>query len=235
MKNSIFIVFITLFFTACGVLPKQEINFTKPKIQIPKKIPTPKNNKGSLYSMQGASLFADKKDLQVGDIIQINISESLSADSNDKRELTSTRNSNLGGGVLAATGTNALNGTVNKLANKLNGTLGVGFSTNSSSSDKGVVKTQFDETFETVISAIIEETYQNGNYFIKGSKELLIDGQKQEIIISGVIRPYDITSDNSVSSSQMANLKVLYDKEGQEADILDTPWGTRLFRAIWPF
>ncbi|MBU3013316.1 flagellar basal body L-ring protein FlgH [Poseidonibacter lekithochrous] len=235
MKNSILLITITFLFTACGVLPEQEINFTKPRIQIPKKIPAPKNNKGSLYSMQGASLFADKKDLQVGDIIQINISESLSADSNDKRELTSTRENDLGGGILAGTGTNVLNGTVNNLANKLNGTLGVGFSTNSSSSDKGAVKTQFDETFETVISAIIEETYQNGNYFIKGSKELLIDGQKQEIIISGVIRPYDISSDNSISSSQMANLKVLYDKEGQEANILETPWGTKLFRAIWPF
>ncbi|MAD42733.1 MAG: flagellar biosynthesis protein FlgH [Arcobacter sp.] len=235
MKNSILLVAITLLFTACGVLPKQEINFTKPKIQIPKKTPAPKNNKGSLYSMQGASLFADKKDLQVGDIIQINISESLSADTNNKRELTSTRDNDLGGGILAGTGTNVLGGTVNSLADKLNGTLGVGFTTNSSSSDKGAVKTQLDETFETVISAIIEQTYQNGNYFIKGSKELLIDGQKQEIIISGVIRPYDITSDNTVSSSQMANLKVLYDKEGQEADILETPWGTKIFRVIWPF
>ena len=42
------------------------------------------------------------------------------------------------------------------------------------------------------ISAIIEETYQNGNYYIKGSKEMLIEGQKQKIIVSGVIRPYDI-------------------------------------------
>lgn len=235
MRNSIFILIIAVLFTACGITEKQEISFNKPKIQIPKKYPAPKNNKGSLYSMQGASLFADKKDLQVGDIIQINISESLSSDSSNSRELTSSRDSNLGGGLLAGTGTNVLNGTVNNLANKLNGTLGVGFSTNSSSSDTGESSSSFDETFETVISAIIEETYQNGNYFIKGSKELLIDGQKQQIIVSGVIRPYDITSDNSIESSQMANLKVLYDKEGEEADILETPWGTKLIRAIWPF
>jgi len=235
MRNNILILLVAVFFIACGVTEKQDISFNKPKIQIPKKNPVPKNNKGSLYSMQGASLFADKKDLQVGDIIQINISESLSSDSTNSRELTSSRDSNLGGGLLASTGTNTLNSTVNNLANKLNGTLGVGFSTNSSSSDSGEATSSFDETFETVISAIIEETYQNGNYFIKGSKELLIDGQKQEIIVSGVIRPYDITSDNSIESSQMANLKVLYDKEGEEADIMETPWGTKIIRAIWPF
>ena len=235
MQNNILILIIAVFFTSCGLIEKQEIDFKKPKIQIPKKYPAPRNNKGSLYSRQGASLFADKKDLQIGDIIQINISESLSSDSSNSRDLTSTRDTNLGGGLLAGTGTNTLSGSVNSLANKLNGTLGVGFSTNSSSSDSGEATSSFDETFETVISAIIEETYQNGNYFIKGSKELLIDGQKQQIIVSGVIRPYDITSDNSIESSQMANLKVLYDKEGEEADIMETPWGSKLIRAIWPF
>ena len=235
MQNSILVLIVAVFFTACGIIEKQEIDFNKPKIQIPKKYPAPKNNKGSLYSMQGASLFADKKDLQIGDIIQINISETLTSDSSNSRDLTSTRDTSLGGGLLAGTGTNTLNGSVNSLANKLNGTLGVGFSTNSATSDSGEATSSFDETFETVISAIIVETYQNGNYFIKGSKELLIDGQKQQIIVSGVIRPYDITSDNSIESSQMANLKVLYDKEGEEADIMETPWGSKLIRAIWPF
>lgn len=235
MRNNILLIIVATFFTACGVLPKQEISFTKPKIQIPKKIPAPKSNKGSLYSMQGASLFADKKDLQIGDIIQIEISESLSSDSSNSRELKSDRESSLGGGLLSSTGTNVLGGTANNLANKLNGTLGIDFNTNSSSSNKGEASSTFDESFSTTISAIIEETYQNGNYFIKGSKELLIDGQKQEIIVSGVIRPYDITSDNSIESSQMANLKVLYDKEGEEADVMNTPWGTKLIKAIWPF
>ena len=235
MRNSILILAVTFFFVGCGISQKQEIDFKKPTIQIPKKYPAPKNNKGSLYSMQGASLFADKKDLQIGDIIQINISETLTSDSSNSRDLTSTRDTSLGGGLLAGTGTNTLNGSVNSLTNKLNGTLGVGFSTNSATSDSGEATSSFDETFETVISAIIVETYQNGNYFIKGSKELLIDGQKQQIIVSGVIRPYDITSDNSIESSQMANLKVLYDKEGEEADIMETPWGSKLIRAIWPF
>ena len=92
-----------------------------------------------------------------------------------------------------------------------------------------------DETFATTISAIIEETYQNGNYYIKGRKEMLIEGQRQEIIVSGVIRPYDITSDNSINSSQIADLKLLYDKDGTESDILETPWGLKLIRSIWPF
>lgn len=234
MRNSFIIILILAIFSGCSA-SKEELAFEKPEIQIPKKSPEPLKNKGSLYSVQGTSLFADKKDLQVGDIIQIVISEDLTSKSNNKRELSSTRDNSLGGGLLAATGTNTLGGTVGNAANKFNSNLGVNFETNSSASDKGKVKTELDETFATTISAIIEETYQNGNYYIKGKKEMLIEGQRQEIIVSGVIRPYDITSDNSINSSQIADLKLLYDKNGTESDILETPWGLKFMRAIWPF
>ena len=234
MRNSFIIILILAVFSGCSA-SKEELAFEKPEIQIPKKSPEPLKNKGSLYSVQGTSLFADKKDLQVGDIIQIVISEDLTSKSNNKRELSSTRDNSLGGGLLAATGTNTLGGTVGNAANKFNSNLGVNFETNSSASDKGKVKTELDETFATTISAIIEETYQNGNYYIKGKKEMLIEGQRQEIIVSGVIRPYDITSDNSINSSQIADLKLLYDKNGTESDILETPWGLKFMRAIWPF
>ncbi len=220
-----------VFFTACSATNQNEIVFEKPLAQVPKKPPVVKKNKGSLYSMEGTSLFADKKDLQIGDIIQILIDEELDSNSNNKRELSNSSNTNLGGGVFTSTG----GGVVGSVANELNRNVGVGFGTNSANSDAGSVKTQFEETFSTTISAIIQETYQNGNYYIRGTKELLIEGQKQKIIVTGVIRPYDITSDNSINSSQIANLKLLYDKDGTESDILETPWGTKLLRSIWPF
>lgn len=222
---------VAVFFTACASSEPQ-IKFEEPKVQIPKPQPSPKKNKGSLYSMEGTSLFADKKDLQVGDIIQVNIDENLTSNTNNKRELSNDRNSSLGGGVLAGAG---LGSTASGITDKFNRNLGVDFSTQSSNSDSGEVKTSFAESFSTSISAIIQQTYQNGNYYIKGSKELLIDGQKQVIIVTGVIRPYDISSENSISSNQIANLKLMYDKEGTEADIMETPWGIKLMRAIWPF
>lgn len=235
MKNSIFLILFAFAFSACSAITKPTLEFEKPDVQIPKKQPEARKNKGSLYSVQGTSLFADKKDLQVGDIIQIIINEDLTTKTDNKRELTSDRNNNLGGGVFASMGGVETGGIVGSATDTFNKNLGVSFNTKSSSSDKGKVKTQVSEKFQTTISAIIEETYQNGNYYIKGKKEVLLDEQKQTIIISGIIRPYDITSDNAINSSQMADLKVLYEKDGTEADVLSTPWGTRILRAIWPF
>ena len=235
MKNILFLFIISLLFTSCGALTEPKIDFTKPPQQIAKEPPVVRKNKGSLYSVQGTSLFADKKDLQVGDIIQVVISEGITQKSNNKRELTSDRKNEFGGGMFASMGTDPLNSTVGRVTDKANSVFGVNFNTESSDSDKGKVKTQVNENFDTKISAIIDETYQNGNYFIKGNKEVIIDGQKQEIVITGVIRPYDITSDNSINSSQIANLKMLYKKDGAEADLLQVPWGTKILRAIWPF
>ncbi len=230
MKSSIFILFILFIFTAC--VNEQNIEFQKPKLQVPKKIPIVKKKKGSLYSLKGPSLFADKKDLQVGDIIQVRISESLSSNTNNKRETGASRTNSLGGGVFAA---GTVGGKASQIAEKLNPITNLGFSTNTTTANNGEVKTKLSETFSTNVSAIIEETYQNGNYYIKGFKEMLIDGQKQSLVLTGVIRPYDISSDNAISSSQIANLKILYQKNGEEQDVLHVPWGLSIIQKFWPF
>lgn len=234
IRNILALTILTiLLFTGCST--KQEIDVdTTPKMQVPKQVEPTVKRKGALYSRRGASLFADKKDLQVGDIIQILIAETLTNDSTNERDLSKTNSNSLGGGVFTSPTSTTSTGP-ERVAKKLNNALGMGFSSNTSSSFSGSAETKVDEEFTTTISAIIEQTYQNGNYFIKGSKEMLINGEKQNIKISGVIRPYDITPENTVNSSQLANLKILYHKEGEDSDSLKKGWGTRLLESISPF
>lgn len=232
-RNVLITVFLSfLIFTGCTTKQKIDVD-TTPKMQVPKQIEPAVKRKGALYSRRGASLFADKKDLQVGDIIQILIAETLTNDSTNERDLSKSNSNNLGGGVFTSPGTDSTGPA--RVAKKLNNALGIGFSSNTSSTFSGSAETKVDEEFTTTISAIIEQTYQNGNYFIKGSKEMLINGEKQNIKISGVIRPYDITPENTVNSSQLANLKILYQKDGEDADSLKKGWGTKLLESISPF
>jgi len=237
MKYSLyFLIFISLLFNACSV-KKQTINLEEqPKEQVlikNKKIT--KQYKGSLYSQQGGSLFADKKDLQVGDILQVNISESLKNTSKNSRDLSKNSSTSLGGAVVAPVG-GIINsaGTASRIA-KLNNNLSLGIKTNSSNSFKGSTSSKFDEKFSTIVSVVITRIYKNGNYFISGKKELLIDNQKQKIAISGIIRPYDISPTNTVLSSQIANLKLLYKKDGDDTDSMNKSWGTKLLEKVWPF
>ena len=233
--NFFYFIFIGFIFIGCS--DQKNINLDqKPPKQVPlktKKFAT--HYKGTLYSRAGASLFADKKDLQIGDIIQVNISESLKNDSKNSRALTKNNSNSLGGGLFAPVkGVTNTAGTTARI-NRLNNALGVGFSSTTANSFSGSATSKFDEKFSTIISVVITNIYQNGNYFIKGNKELLINNQKQEIGISGVIRPYDISPDNTVLSSQIANLKVVYIKTGEEYEVLHKPWAARFIENIWPF
>lgn len=234
MKSILLVVILIFGLTACS--NNEKLDFSKPKMQIPKPPKSINKKKGSLYTRTGPSLFADKKDLQVGDIIQVQISESLTSDVKNERELKRNGSTSLGGGLLSPiTGGSGLNSTMQRGVNDFNKTFGIDFKASSSTANKGEAKTKLNESFSTTVSVIIEQTYQNGNYYIKGSKEILIDGQKQELVLSGVIRPYDITPENTVSSSQVASLKILYKKEGEERDILHVPWGLRIIQMFWPF
>lgn len=239
MKHSKIVFSIIIVFWIMGCTSnKQQMNLNeKPKNQYPKKNETQKiqNYKGTLYSRQGASLFADKKDLQIGDILQVNVSESLTNDSKNSRALTKTNEVSLGGGVLAPlNGVTNTQGTTSRL-NKFNNSVGIGFNSNTENSFSGSATSKFDEEFSTVISVVITQVYQNGNYFIEGSKEILINKEKQSIGISGVIRPYDINPENTISSSQIANLKIFFEKDGKEVESIEKPWGSKIIESIWPF
>jgi flagellar L-ring protein precursor FlgH len=233
MKHNILGILIILFFAACASKEELTINLDKKPLEqiVLKQQPARENFSGSLYSRQGASLFADKKDLQIGDIIQVNILETLTNDSKNTRSLSKNNNTGLGGGILTSTGANNLT----RGANKFNANLGIGFNTNTTNTFSGSTSANYDEEFETIISAIITQIYQNGNYSIKGEKEILINKQKQKMSVSGVIRPYDISPENSVSSAQIANLKILYMKAGDETDSLNKGWGSTILESIWPF
>jgi len=231
------LLFVVLIFSACSSKKDVTINLDeKPKEQIKLQQKEKRNSfKGSLYSQQGTSLFADKKDLQIGDILQVNIEESLKNNSKNSRDLAKSNNSALGGAIVAPAKGLTPTASVAAALAKINNGIGIGFNTTSNSTFKGSSSSKVDEKFSTVVSVVITQIYQNGNYFIKGSKELLINEQKQKIAISGIIRPYDISPTNTVLSSQIANLKILYKKDGEENDTLNKSWGTKFIEAIWPF
>ena len=232
MSKYIILPILSILFVGCSS-SNQTIDIQqKPKLQVPKKIEPIVRKKGSLYTRRGPSLFSDKKDLQVGDIIQVEIQEGLSNSSKDNIKSSKNSTTGIGMGLFSSPRKDTMAGTITSELNKVTN---IGFNSSTGNSFNGKAETTNDEEFTTTISAIITQIYQNGNYFIEGSKEMLINGQKQIIKISGLIRPYDITPENSIYSSQLANLKVLYDKKGEEMDSIKKPWGSRAIESIWPF
>ncbi len=236
MKKIMLLAFVALLFIGCSVHPADpKITMKAPAYvdQLPSKVnDTPRSNPGSLFGQGDNPLFADLKAMHINDIVTVVISENTTQSSAAKRNLSKNSQDSLGGGLFTSGGSNT---AVNSVANKINGITNIGFQTGSTNSFSGTGTNSRDEKFTTTISARIIKILNNGNYFIEGSRELLLNGEKQIIQISGVIRPYDIDQTNTIDSKYIADAKILYKTQGDIDQNMKKPWGSKLIESIWPF
>ncbi|NWF67383.1 MAG: flagellar basal body L-ring protein FlgH [Campylobacterales bacterium] len=237
MKKEVLIISgFTILFSGCAKYHTDpDIDFAPPKYveEMPPKVKEENySTLGSLYGKGDNPLFADRKAMNVNDIVTVTIEEQLSSSSSGQKKVTETNSNDLGGGVFAANGPSA---TIKEYANKINNVTDVGFKTASNSSFAGQGTSSRKENFTTTISARIIKILENGNYFIEGGRELLIDGEKQYIRISGVIRPYDIDTKNTVSSKFIADAKIFYETQGMIAKSNEPNWGSKIMQSVWPF
>jgi flagellar L-ring protein precursor FlgH len=189
------------------------------------------SNPGSLFGQGDNPLFADLKAMHVNDVVTVTITEKTAQSSTAKKSNSKKSASDLGAGITTAAG----GGVLGSAANQLNKVGNIGFKAGSTSSFEGSGTNTRKETFTTTISARIIKVMNNGNYFIEGNRELLLNGEKQLVQISGVIRPYDIDQYNNVDSKYIADAKILYKTEGEVDQSTTEPWGSKMMESIWPF
>lgn len=189
---------------------------------------------GSLFGQGESPLYSDRKAMRVNDIVRVVIKESATSSSSSSKKLSRNQQDKLGGGVIASPGGN-LNPQIGTIATKLNGFLDVGLTTGSSYTFDGSGKGSRQESFSATVSARVIKVMNNNTYFIDGSREVMIDGEKQIIRVSGVIRADDIGKDNSISSEYISDAKIVYDTQGEIKRAATQPWGSKMFEAIWPF
>jgi len=224
------------FFNGCTAqLTEPEIDF-KPPVYV-EQMPAREDetnyiSTGSIFGQGDSPLFSDHKAMHVHDVVTVSISERADSSSSAAKQLSEADSRELGGGVFSTGGGNT---AVNNYVNKINGISNVGFNSKSSSAFKGQGSATKNATFETTISARIVKVLVNGNYFIVGKREILVDSQKQIIQISGVIRPYDIDQNNNIESSKMSDAKILYKTQGDVDEATKQGWFAKIIQAIWPF
>ena len=158
----------------------------------------------SIWNGSSSSLYSISKAFKVGDIITVIVLESTSADQN------------------AQTNTNA-NDT---LAGVFNTTLSrLGFapgektlSINGSNVYSGVGDTTRTSAVTTKISAVVVKILPNGNLVIAGEHRVEVNDEVQTIEISGMVRPNDVSLQNTVYSYQVAAADVSVKGKGVVGD-----------------
>ncbi len=149
----------------------------------------------------GQSLYTPgQRQIQVGDIITVQISESTSA-----AQEASTRTSKQSG--IAANFLSAWDRIASLLGNDTDRRQ-YDFELNGEENYRGLGQTSRRSQVRAVITAVVTEILDSGNIFILGEHHVKVNNEVQTIRISGIVRPQDISPRNTVFSYQLAKAEV---------------------------
>lgn len=100
---------------------------------------------------------------------------------------------------------------------------------------KGAGSTDRTGTLTASITVKVVAVDPTGNLYVRGDKVVSVNQEDQYIVLSGVVRPEDIASDNSVLSTRLADARIDYYGRGSIGDKQRLPLVQHLFDYVWPF
>jgi flagellar L-ring protein precursor FlgH len=183
----------------------------------------------SLWRSGSRAFFKDQRASRVGDILTIMI------EINDKAELenqtTRTRNTSENLGVPNMLGFEGELGSILPETVDPSALLGVTGSTNNTGNGS-IGRT---EKINLQVAGVITQILPNGNLVMQGSQEIRVNYEVRVLNISGVIRPEDITSANTISYEKIAEARINYGGRGQITDVQQPRYGSQVLDIISPF
>lgn len=106
---------------------------------------------------------------------------------------------------------------------------------NSKPETKGNGDIQKDTKIKTTLAATVTQILPNGNLVIWGRQEARLNNEVKEVQITGVIRPEDITSSNTIPLEKIAEARLSVGGRGQLSDLQQPAWGQQILDIITPF
>lgn len=229
LHQLIILSIIIVALAGCSLM-KPRPGFREDEFAIPVEEPSEKvASPGSLWSPSAkfVDMYADPRARRVGDLVVIQIVESSSANKEAKTE--SDKSSTIDNSVTTLLGLPLDKSSVfgNKLSPTVNLSTSTEFDADGKTSRKG--------TISGVVSARVERILPSGNMVIKGKKQTRVNSELQYIIISGIIRPEDISPMNTIQSTYIADMQLDYYGTGVIGDQQNKGFIARALDKVWPF
>lgn len=186
---------------------------------------TQRPRSGSLFTPSGllADISRDLRASRVDDIVTVLVGESASAVSSGTTN--TSRNSSVKSSILKLLGPQPAGGALADLA-ELGGEQKL----------QGQGQTSRTMALTTTISARVTHVLPNGYLVLKGTKDILVNSERQQVTIRGVVRWNDLDGNNRVASNRLANLEVEVNGKGVVGDAIRRPnFLYRLLLGLLPF
>lgn len=183
----------------------------------------------SLWSGGTGSLFGDRRAARVGDILTVVI------EIDDKAEISNNSSRSRSGTESVAAPT--LFGLESIVDTVLPGeaSLSSGFSTNSTSSSAGDGSVKRNEKLTLRVAATVVGRLPNGVLRIEGSQEVRVNFEIRELLVSGFVRPADISRRNEITYDKIASARVSYGGRGLISDAQRPRAGQEAADGVLPF
>lgn len=184
---------------------------------------------GSLWASGSRSFFKDQRAARVGDILTIIIEIDDEADLTNSTTQSRTNTENLAADNVF--------GLEEKLLKLLPGNpvLSSLLNINGNNDISGDGQIGREEEINLRLAAMVTQVLPNGNLVVQGTQDLRVNYEVRQIFVSGVIRPEDISSDNTIMSEQIAEARVSYGGEGTLSDIQQPRYGSQVIDILSPF
>lgn len=184
-------------------------------------------------SRSNSDLFHDTRAWQPMDLLTIVVSEQAEGANNANTEIKSKSTVEAAISKLLGLETNIVNNS--KQLTEGVAVPGSLVSATAQNDYKGEGKTDRKGSLKGKISAMVAEVLPSGVLRIEGEKIVSVNSEQQVMVISGLVRPRDISSENEVDSSKIAQLRVDYYGEGTVGEAQSGGWLGRFMRTVWPF
>jgi flagellar L-ring protein FlgH len=188
--------------------------------------PPPPVSGDSLWRPGARSFFQDQRAAHIGDLITVVVAMNDSA--NWQNVTTTTRTSQESGGIPNLFGLeNAMKNSGMTPASLL--------STTSSNGNTGNGQIQRNETTALRLAGVVTQVLPNGNLVVVASQEFRVNSELRVLTVSGVVRPQDIASDNTVTHDRMAEARISYGGRGTLTELQTPRWGQQMMDIFLPF
>jgi flagellar L-ring protein precursor FlgH len=236
------LLFLALLLSGCGTLtrlsevgrppemtptsdPTKDPKWRPISLPMPARQPPP-NEPDALWRSGSRAFFKDQRAAQVGDVITIVVNMSDAATLNNAT--SATRTSGESAGMPNIFGMEALLPKNIVDPSKL-------LSVSSGNNNVGTGQIQRNEKVTLSLAGVVTQVLPNGNLVVAARQEFRVNNELRELQVSGVIRPQDIASDNTVQHDRMAEARIEYGGRGQLSDIQAPRWGQQVMDIVLPF
>lgn len=183
----------------------------------------------SLWRTGSRSFFNDQRASRIGDIITVEI------EIDDSAEVSNSSNRQREGSTSVGIGN--FFGLEQSLGQVFNSAFDPQnmISADSESQHRGTGAINREEKIELTVAAVIVDRLPNGNLVLAGRQEVRINGELRELTVSGIIRPEDVTANNRINHTKIAEARISYGGRGSISAVQRPQWGQRIGDAISPW